>query len=246
MARELDALVRFHEALTEARTARELLDSVPESMRELHEEHQARSGTVQSLEQQIDEADKERKEAELAAQDAQVQLKRYQEQVSRVSTQREYGSLLSEIDAAKAEFTEHEEIALAALERIDEASEAIEADQENFSDLDSRYQEALEEWEKEKPSVALRLKEVESEMDGLRDAIPAPTLMRFERIYERLGGAALAPISKVELSSKAPAVWHCSSCNYRVRPQVVVDITNGNLNQCESCQRFLFSQEDIP
>jgi len=246
MARELDALVRFHQALTEARTAKDLLDSVPESMRELHEEHEARSGSLRSLEQQIDEADEVRKEAELAAQEAQAQLKHYQDQVSRVSTQREYGSLLTEIDTATAQFSEHEGAALSALERIDEATEAIEADQADFSDLDSRYQEALQEWEKEKPSVASRLKEVESEMDGLRNAIPVGTLLRFERLYDRLNGAALAPISKGEATSKAPAVWHCSSCNYRVRPQVVLDITNGNLNQCESCQRFLYSQEDTP
>ena len=58
-------------------------------------------------------------------------------------------------------------------------------------------------------------------------------------------GEALASISKVEKTARAPSVWHCSNCNYRVRPQVVVDIrNNGNLHQCESCQKFLFWQED--
>lgn len=245
MARELDDLVRLHEALKEASIARKQLDGVPESMRELHEEHQSRAGTIQSLEEEIEEAEQERRVAELAALDAQILLKRYQDQVSRVSTQREYGSLLTEIDAAKADFGEHEEAALNALERIDETTGLLDADKTDFADLDSRYQEALAEWEKEKPSVARRLKEIESEMETLRGGIPAATLMRLERLYERLNGAALAPISKVEMSTKAPAVWHCASCNYRVRPQVVVDICNGNLNQCESCQRFLHAPEDL-
>ena len=39
--------------------------------------------------------------------------------------------------------------------------------------------------------------------------------------------------------------WHCSACNYRVRPQVVVEIRNSdNLVQCDSCKRILFLVEE--
>ena len=241
MARDLDSLVRLQTVLTEARSAKEQLDGVPDSMRELHEEHLEISSIMQALEAQMQEAELSRRASEAAAQDVQIRLARFQEHVNRVSTQREYGSLLSEIDAATAELSGHEEEALAAIERFDEATAELETHKDGFEELDGRYQEALKEWEQLKPSVAKEFAELEVELGDLKKAIPANLLLRFERLYDRLGGRALARISKIEKSAKAPSVWHCADCNYRVRPQVVVDIRNhGNLHQCDSCQRFLF------
>ena len=245
MARDLDSLVRLQSALTEARIAREQLDGVPESMRELHDEHQERAEAIETLGAQIQEAELGRRASEAAADDVQVRLARFQEHVNRVSTQREYGLLLSEIDAAKAELSLHEEEALAAIERSEESTSELESQKDSFEELDARYQEALQEWELRKPSVAQELEELEAELRRLHETIPPNVLSRFERLFERLEGEALASISKVDKTARVPSVWHCANCNYRVRPQVVVDIrNNGNLHQCESCQRFLFWQED--
>jgi len=245
MARDLDSLVGLQRALTEDRITREQLAGVPESMREIHEEHQGRLQIIQDLQQVIEDADHSRRESEAAAQDVSVRLKRFREQVNQVSTQREYGALLSEIDEAQTELSTHEDVALAAIGSADEAEEQIEEQRSDFEELDTQYQEQLAEWEAQKPDVERRLKAVEAEIAQLREDIPRALMVRFERLFDRLEGQALAMISKVDTMSKKPASWHCSHCNYRVRPQVVVNIkNNGNLNQCESCQRFLYWQEE--
>jgi predicted nucleic acid-binding Zn-ribbon protein len=245
MARDLDSLVRLQELLTEANNTRELLAGVPDSMKELLEEHQAHSATIERLKEEIDQAELERRSAEATAEDAQARLVRYQQQVSQVTTQREYGSLLKEIDAAKEEVSANEELALASLENIEEARAQLETESAAFEEVDARYQEKLSEWEKEKPSVARRLEGLEAEEAQLREVLPRRLVVRFERLYERLGGEALAAIQRVEKSGRSAAMWHCSNCNYRVRPQVVFDIrNNGSLNQCESCQCFLFWNDD--
>lgn len=245
MVRELDSLVRLQGALTENRVSREQLDGVPESMRDLHADHQSRFEKIQALEERIRDAELGRRASEASAQDAQARLKRFHEQVNQVSTQREYGALLSEIDEAKAAVLTHEDEALLALEEAEDAQSLLDAERTDFEDLDQRYQEELKQWEAQKPSVQKRLREVEAEIEELRAHIPQALMVRFERLFERLNGEALAAISKAERTAKSPDVWHCSNCNYRVRPQVVVDIkTNGNLNQCESCQRFLYWQEE--
>jgi predicted nucleic acid-binding Zn-ribbon protein len=39
-------------------------------------------------------------------------------------------------------------------------------------------------------------------------------------------------------------MWHCTACNYNVRPQIVVEIrNNGSLIQCDSCKRILYFEE---
>ena len=245
MARDLDSLVRLQEVLTEAKKIRELLAGVPDSMKELLEEHQAHSSTIERLKEEIQEGELDRRSAEAAAEDAQARLSRFQEQVSLVSTQREYGSLLKEIDGAKEQLSSNEDLALASLETTDEARAQLETESSRFEEVDARYQEQLLVWEKEKPSVARSLQDLEAEEEQLREALPRQLIVRFERLYERLSGQPLAAILRVEKSARTPAMWHCTNCNYRVRPQVVFAIrNNGTLNQCESCQRFLFWQDD--
>lgn len=241
MARELDSLVQLENALQEAATARRQLEGVPDSMREIHDEHQVHLHRIEELEEQIRNDELTRRSAEAAASDAQGRLEHYQSQINRVTTQREYGSLLKEIDAVKAIVSAHEEEALSLLERIDEAQQELERERTEFEELDRRYQAQLARWEEEKPAVAAHLKLVEEDIERFREAIPPHLLRQFELLYERHEGHALAPVSKVQPSPRAPAVWHCSVCNYRVRPQVIVEIkNNGSLVQCESCHRFLY------
>jgi predicted nucleic acid-binding Zn-ribbon protein len=240
MPRELDSLVQLQLALKEADTARRQLQDIPDSMREIHDQHRAHLETMQRLEAQIDADERERRSAELAAGDDNSKLGQYQDQINRVTTQREYGALLKEIDAVKTKLTAHEDQALGILERIETARRELEQARGEFVSLDQRYKELLEQWEQERPGVAARLNDVERDILRLRGLIPGQMLRQFEMLYQRLDGDALATVSKTHAVARGPVVWHCSVCNYRVRPQIIVEIkTNGALVQCERCHRFL-------
>ncbi|MDX1383745.1 MAG: C4-type zinc ribbon domain-containing protein [Thermoanaerobaculia bacterium] len=245
MARDLDSLVQLQHALHEAETARRELGGVPDSMREIHEQHLEHSERIRALEAEIQEAELARRSSEAAVADAQQKLAHFQSQVNRVTTQREYGSLLKEIDAVKEEIDAHEEVALAMLETVEAARAEIETQKGEFADLDRQYQEMLAGWEEQKPAVAARLAEVEADIEKLQETLPRHLVGQFHRLYERHGGEAFASISRVEASPRAASVWHCSVCNYSVRPQVIVEIkNNGSLIPCESCQRFLYIEEE--
>jgi hypothetical protein len=240
MPRELDSLVQLQLALKEADTARRQLEDLPDSMREVHDQHRTAVETMRRLEEQIESDEHERRIAEAAAADANLKLGQYQDQINRVTTQREYGALLKEIDAVKAKVGGHEEEALGVIERIDVARRELEQVRGDFASLDQRYREQLALWEQERPSVAARLQDVERDIGRLRALIPIHLLRQFELLYQRLDGDALSTVAKMQAVARGPVVWHCSVCNYRVRPQVIVEIkTNGALVQCERCHRFL-------
>ncbi|HEX2464982.1 MAG TPA: C4-type zinc ribbon domain-containing protein [Thermoanaerobaculia bacterium] len=209
-------------------------------MREVHDQHRTAVETMRRLEEQIESDEHERRIAEAAAADANLKLGQYQDQINRVTTQREYGALLKEIDAVKAKVGGHEEEALGVIERIDVARRELEQVRGDFASLDQRYREQLALWEQERPSVAARLQDVERDIGRLRALIPIHLLRQFELLYQRLDGDALSTVAKMQAVARGPVVWHCSVCNYRVRPQVIVEIkTNGALVQCERCHRFL-------
>ncbi len=240
----LEQVVELQEAILALREAEHRLHGIPDWMRELHDEHATRKAEIDELEQAMEDAARERRSAEAAVADAQDKLKKYQQQINRVSTQREYGALLQEIDTVKSQIGGFEEQALTSLDRHDEKKQELEAQREAFRDLADRYATELARWEAEKPGIEQQVATLRAQIHQLRTKLPRSILSQFERILERNPTGALAPVRLIERPGKGPREWHCGVCNYRVRPQVVVEIGNGEgLVQCDSCKRILYLVE---
>lgn len=243
MTDALNQLIRLTQAMRLLAADSALLTGVPDEMKALHEEFTREKATIARLEEDAESAALERRKADGAIADAQEKLKHFQQQVGRVRNQREYGALLTEIDNAKQSTRAIEELALAALERSEELGRELESRRAAFADLESRYQAELAKWESEKPLVAQRAAAHQADVDRLREGIPRPILGHLGRVFERYRGDVLAILRRVERTG-ASAIWHCSSCNYQIRPQVAVEIrTKGAIVQCEGCKRFLRDEE---
>jgi predicted nucleic acid-binding Zn-ribbon protein len=244
MTQHLETIVELQGALDQLRDAEQRLRGIPDWMKELHEEHEARRGEIESLEASAEALARDRRVAEGAVGDAQEKLKKFQQQINKVSTQREYGALLQEIDTAKAQIAASEEQALSLLERYEQTQKELEEKRESFREVEERYAVELARWEGEKPAVAEHAQELERRIATLKDLLPKGLVSQYERIRERHPNGALAPIRLLERPGRGPREWHCGACNYRVRPQVVVEIKNsGSLVQCDSCKRILYVEE---
>ena len=243
MSGYLDAIVTLQQTLNELSAANQRLSSIPDWMKELHEEHSEQKARIDAVVAEAEAAEQERREAEGALADAEEKQKRYQEQLGRVSTQREYGALLKEIDTTKSQATSSEQAAIEAAERKEESDAKLEELRAAFRDLDERYNAELKKWESEKPAVADAVTRLSARTEELRTTVPRNYLVLFDRIFERGNGAALARIQKFKVA-RGNAMWHCEVCSYNVRPQVVVEIRDqGTLNQCDSCKRILYLEE---
>ncbi|HVR11627.1 MAG TPA: C4-type zinc ribbon domain-containing protein [Thermoanaerobaculia bacterium] len=244
MNSNLETVVGLQQAILQIREAEQRLHGIPDWMRELHDEHAASKAEIDDLEQAVEEAAKDRRAAEAAVEDAQEKLRKYQQQINRVSTQREYGALLQEIDTVKAQIAGFEEQAFSSLERHDQKQKELQEKRDGFRELADRYAAELARWESEKPAIAQQVSALGDQIETLRGKLPRTMLAQFERILERNPAGALAPVRLIEGPRRGPREWHCGVCNYRVRPQVVVEISNGeSLVQCDSCKRILYLGE---
>jgi predicted nucleic acid-binding Zn-ribbon protein len=245
MSQYLETIVELQDALSQLREAETRLNSIPDWMRELHDEHSSTKAEIDAIQETVETAARERRAAEAAASDAQEKLKKYQQQINRVSTQREYGALLQEIDTVKTQISGSEEQALSSLDRHEKAQKELEERTESFQDLDRRYAAELARWESEKPGMAKQVAELKTRIAGLRGKLSRPVVGQFDRILERHPSGALAAIRLIERPGKGQKEWACTACNYRVRPQSVVEIRNGNsLVQCDSCKRILYVEAE--
>ena len=245
MNQNLQNILELQAALVELREAERRLHGIPDWMRELHEEHTARRGEIEALEETAEEAARQRRVAEAAVQDAQEKLKKYQQQINKVSNQREYGAILQEIDTVKGQITTSEEQAFAALDQHEKADKELATLRESFRETEERYAKELARWEGEKPGVARQVEALQGRIGDLKQRLPRPVVSQFERILLRYPNAAIAPVRPIERPGQKQREWHCAACNYRVRPQVVVEIRNGSgLIQCDSCKRILYFEEE--
>lgn len=244
MANYLAEILKLQTVLQELSAAQQQISGIPDWMRDLHQEHAGRLVEIEALETTAEQARDERQGAEAAIAEEQEKLKRYQQQIHQVSTQREYGALLSEIDTTKAKIATAEEQGLGAMDRRETAEAQLGEARQAFADLDARYKAELERWEGEKPAIAQRIAELGATAEALKAGLPRGVVTRFERLRERYAGNAVATILEVVRPGKGPRAWHCSACNFNVRPQVVVEVrTVGTLLECDSCRRILYVPE---
>jgi predicted nucleic acid-binding Zn-ribbon protein len=244
MNQNLQNILELQTTLTQLREAEQRLHGIPDWMRELHSEHTTRKAEIETTEAAAAEAARQRRQAEGAVQDAQEKLKKYQQQINKVSTQREYGALLQEIDTVKGQITAGESQALSALESSENAEKELETLRESFRDIEERYKAEMERWEREKPEVARQVESLRNHVGEIRQRLPRNIIAQFERVLERYPANAVAPVRLFERPGRTQREWHCLACNYRVRPQTVVEIRNGSsLVQCDSCKRILFYEE---
>lgn len=245
MPTTLETIIELQQALNELAVESSRLAQVPESMRELHEEHQQLGAEIARLGAEALEAEQERRAAEGSADAMQERIAHYQQQINLVTTQREYGALLSEIDTATKAKQEHEDAGLAALERHETATRECAEFEARYAEIDDQYQQELESWESEKPAVAAKVERIEGLVEVLKSRLAPPVLRRFELLYERHEGSALARIEKVDRPGNAPVIYRCSVCNYSVRPQVVVEIqSRGELVACDCGRQRIFYFDD--
>ncbi|MEZ5312861.1 MAG: C4-type zinc ribbon domain-containing protein [Thermoanaerobaculia bacterium] len=246
MTNSLEQLIDLARSMQALAADKALLDGVPDDMRALHTEYVEARTAIDNLVADVESAALERRKAEAAIADSQEKLRHFQQQVGQVRNQREYGALLTEIDTAKQQSKLLEDEALAALERADEIGKELEGRRAAFVELEQRHNEALAQWESEKPKVAERAAVHEADVERLRSGISRPILGHLQRIFDRYHGEVFAILGRVERPGNLLAIWHCSSCNYQIRPQVAVEIRGkGSIVQCEGCKRFLRPDDSV-
>ncbi|HEX9801239.1 MAG TPA: hypothetical protein VGC00_13830 [Thermoanaerobaculia bacterium] len=232
-------LAEFHARTRELTRALARLTGVPDDMRALHDDFTAARAAIDELAADADEALRQRVAREGEITDAQERLRKFQQQVPRVRNQREYGALLAEIDGAKAALRSLEESTLDLLERAEQSQRELAARREAFAELAARHAAALAEWEAKKPAVEAHVAELEAALAALRGELPKAVVQQYARLTARYQGEAIAQLGRTERAG-GTVIWHCSACNYHVRPQAALEIrSRGMLSQCDGCRRFL-------
>lgn len=167
--------------------------------------------------------------------DLNLKIKKYQEQLYLVTTNREYDALTAEIDFNKNAISEAEDQVLQAeqeIERLqkahDESGSTVEEMDKNLVDAKKSLAATQKETEKEKSTL-------EKKREGLIKGVPRNYYSVYTRVRKARKGLAVVPLIRDA----------CNGCHNRVIPQKRVDIYKKNqVITCDFCGRFLFAAEN--
>jgi predicted nucleic acid-binding Zn-ribbon protein len=159
------------------------------------------------------------------------QLKKSQERLASIKTNKEYQSLLKEIENLNTINSQIEDQMLECLEKMDDIERVL-------ADRTNEYKKLSERVNKERQTIAneieknnKRLAELDTEWKKFSSKIDPQLLKTYLMVRDKAGEIAVAPVKDAV----------CRGCNMNIPPQMYNDLQRcDSLKFCPSCQRIIY------
>ena len=186
----------------------------------------------------LDALRKERRQVEMDIDDMETKIKRSNEKLSSIKTNKEYRAALKEIDELGEEKARLED-------RLLEIMEAIEAAEKKCHIINERIKNEERLVEMEKKEILEEEKALEEEIDRLKkqrerlckeiSGIDGSLLKKYDFLRFKKGGIAISPVVK----------GVCQTCRLGIPPQKFNELIKGEvLMTCPHCMRIIYWGDD--
>ena len=179
----------------------------------------------------FDSAARERKTLESSLKDAETKVTKFKEKIPDIKTNKEYQSLLKEIESAGQEKSDIEEKILILFEKLDELKVKRSEKENVVKEVEKVFNSEKEIIEKDNEQLGEALKELESQRDGMVSDLDPKLLSEYNRLLCDKKGLAVVTVKNE----------HCLGCHMRIPPQVFTEIKkNEKISYCLNCKRILY------
>ncbi len=216
---------RISSALTEVSKRREALDS---NLNELEQ-------SINYQESIVNELKKQYREHESNVKENLARNKKNQEKLRAVKTNKEYQSLLKEIENVKAKNSLIEDNMLECLDQMDEIDTVIKKKKDEYSQLSERIKIEKENIEQEADDDKKRLDEINLDRKKVTGLLEPELFEKYVKIKEQhQEGLAVVPVKDAV----------CHGCNVNLPPQLYNELFRyDSLKFCPNCQRIIYLKE---
>lgn len=231
---QLGSLIKLQEIDTQIYGLRAEKASKPDQVKALEDSFESKKAYMAELEKNSLDLTKQKKDKELELASKEGAAVKLQGQLYSLKTNKEYQTMLHQIQDAKADTSIIEDKILEVLEEMDKLK--VKVDQER---LKIKEEEKL--FISEKGKIEERVKEIDDKLSHLEadrkqaviDVEPK-ILSQYERILKSRDGLAIVTVKDNS----------CGGCNMFVPPQVINLIKMyERIITCETCNRMLYIDE---
>lgn len=231
MKERLACLIELQKMETAAGRIHAKKRNLPTQVNKLDEEFKAFCDILETEREQMESLRKRRREKDAQLLAGQQSLKRTRERLFEVKTNKEYQSMLKEIEIFEGKNSKMEDEVIALLDELEHHEAALKTREEELEARRGRYEE-------EKARLEAELNSLAEELDGyllksgeLRKGIPAELFRKYEQIKGAGRGVAVV------------AVWKevCDGCHMSIPPQLYNELQKTTaLITCPNCNRIIY------
>ena len=228
----IDTLVKIQKIDIETQKVRALLEKVPVRMSSLDQQLAEVVHSIENEAEAITDLKKQYRTYESDLQSNSTRIKKSEEKLRSVKTNKEYQSSLKEIDDLKAISAKFEDQMLEFLEKIETAENDLQTrKQEHQKTVDETNQEkAIVQRDAEQNEK--RLVELESDRNAIAAELDTDLISLFNRVKaKQTNGVAIAEVKNAV----------CLGCNMNIPPQIYNELQRqDSLKYCPSCERIIY------
>ncbi len=180
-------------------------------------------------------------EGEMARLDARIAQIRTQMETAK--TNKEYQASLTELNNLKSQRDEFETKALEIMTRVDAIKKDIETIGADSNERQKVRGVAASERDQRAAEIRDRVEELKARRAEYAAEVPADAMSELERLVERDGDSAMAPI---ELIDRRRHEFNCGGCQMSLPVESVSGLlSTGRLTHCVSCGCLLYLEESF-
>jgi predicted nucleic acid-binding Zn-ribbon protein len=228
---EFENLIKLQKLDIEIRNTSVLLDDIPHQIEEINQKSEESLQIVQTAKERFSDNQKKRRDLESELQDIKEKIEKYKRQLNDVKTNKEYSSLLKEIDDTNTRIDSLEEEIIGEMLTADDIEKEIKAASTKAEEVQKELSKKKENIFQGKNKAEEKLKDLETERENLLPKISSDQIRLYKQISKTKNGIVLSPVTEE----------FCTMCHMRVRPQMVNELIAGTqIITCENCGRILY------
>lgn len=228
---QTEILVKLQSIESGKKRINAILAKVDEKIGDLDRELAGCRAIVEKKETGLDNLRKKYRETESELNMNAPKIEKSQEKLRAVKNNKEYQSLLKEIDEQKKQSSLMEDVMLECLEQIEQLEAEVKESEIEFQSIEERIQQDKEDVGKETEAGRLELETLNTEWEKESTAVAPDILRTFETIRKKERGVAIAPVINAV----------CQACHMNIPPQLYNDLLRfDSLTYCPSCQRIIY------
>jgi len=231
---QLSNLIKLQTVDSEIYILRSEKSLKPQEIKALEDSFEAKKASMAELDKKSLDLQKQRKdkEGELAAKDEAI--KKLQGQLYGLKTNKEYQTMLQQIQDAKADSSLIEDKVLELFDAADNVKKEAEKEKERLKEEEKVFLAGKKKVDDRVKEIDDRLAQLEAQRNMALKEIDPKILTQYERILSNRDGLAIVTVKGTS----------CGGCNMFVPPQVVNLIKMyEHIVTCEMCNRILYIDE---
>jgi len=232
----MEQLVELQSIDTKLRDLNDLLGDLPSKVQGLNEKEDSIKNSLVNNKKRLKELEVELHKGEVNIAQVDDKANTLKDQLFRVTTNKQYDALMTEVDHYKEKKSGFENEVIALLEEKEQLIESVDSMETELKNLSEDLSERREKLESAISESADEKSVLEKERQDKIDKIDLNIVSVYDKVMDARGGLAV-----VHLEGSG-----CGGCGSHIPPQTVTEVrAKTALHRCDICGRFLYNQEKV-